>query len=600
MRIKKFNYTLLLFISIFLLISCTGDEIQHEEISIIPRPLEVERLEGYFTLNQKTKLILKTDSDEAKELTENLAKKLRTSTGLPIRRIEMPDSADYINSIILSIEYYGILNSTEEYSLIVNQNSIEISAGSGAGLFYGIQSLYQIFPPEIESGKVIKNIKWNVPCVRINDKPRFRWRGVHLDVGRHFFSKEFIKNYIDFLALYKMNTFHWHLTEDQGWRIEIKKYPKLTQIGSVRKESMGDGKQHGGFYTQNDIREIVKYAEERFVEIVPEIEMPGHSLAALASYPELSCTWGPFEVGTIWGVYEDVYCAGNEKTFEFLENVLSEVITLFPGKFIHIGGDECPKERWKKCKKCQRRIKKEKLKDEHELQSYFIKKIEKFLNSKGKQIIGWDEILEGGLAPNAAVMSWRGIEGGIEAAKSRHDVVMTPTSYCYFDYYQAKGGEPKAIGGFLPLEKVYSFEPVPVQLTRREAKYIMGAQANMWTEYMTDSKHVEYMLFPRLCALSEVVWSGTQQRDYEDFLKRMPRHYERFNILNINYRKPDEAPTSEVADREIVENDIPLSGMIMQREKTLNIYERSKVKREYYYSSKVKVGICFFQKLFYR
>jgi len=360
--------------------------------------------------------------------------------------------------------------------------------------------------------------------------------------------KEYVKKYIDYIAMHKMNTFHWHLTEDQGWRIEIKKYPKLTEIGAWRKETLighyrdkphkYDGKVHGGFYTQEDVKEIVEYAKSRYVTVVPEIEMPGHSVASLASYPELSCTGGPFEVRTIWGSSEDVYCAGNEETFHFLEDVLSEVIALFPSEYIHIGGDECSKGRWEKCPKCQARIKAEKLKDENELQSYFIKRIEKFLNANNRKLIGWDEILEGGLAPDATVMSWRGMVGGIEASRQGHDVVMSPTSHCYFDYYQGNPDlEPLAIGGYLPLKKVYSFEPTPDDLTTEEAKHILGAQANLWTEYIQTQEHAEYMVFPRISAIAEVVWTPKELRNWDNFIMRMEKQFRRYDILMVNYRQ---------------------------------------------------------------
>ena len=368
---------------------------------------------------------------------------------------------------------------------------------------------------------------------------------MHLDCARHFFPKEFVKKYIDYLAMYKMNTFHWHLTDDQGWRIEIKKYPKLTEIGAWRNGSMighysdqkFDDKRYGGFYTQEDIKEIVAYANQRHITIIPEIEMPGHAVAALASYPEYSCTGGPFEVGKIWGVLDDVFCPKDE-TFTFLENILSEVIALFPSKYIHIGGDESPKVRWKVCPNCQKRIKDENLKDEHELQSYFIQRIEKFVNSKGRKIIGWDEILEGGLAPNAAVMSWRGTEGGIAAAKQNHFVVMSPGSHCYFDHYQGEPkNEPIAFGGYTTVEKVYSFNPTPKELSTEEAKYILGAQANLWTEYIETPSHVEYMIFPRMLALSEVVWGTSNPEKFADFQNRMIQHFDVFDKKGINYSK---------------------------------------------------------------
>jgi hexosaminidase len=348
--------------------------------------------------------------------------------------------------------------------------------------------------------------------------------------------------------LHKMNRFHWHLTEDQGWRIEIKKYPRLTEVSAFRDETIighgrnrpqqYDGQRYGGFYTQEQIKEIIDYAEKRFVTIIPEIEMPGHALAALAAYPELSCTGGPFKVGTKWGVFDDVYCAGNEQVFTFLEDVLTEVVELFPGEYIHIGGDECPKTRWKKCAKCQDRIQQEGLQDEHELQSYFIRRIEKFLLSKGKRLIGWDEILEGGLAPQATVMSWRGVDGGIAAAKQSHDVIMTPNSHLYFDYYQADPvSEPLAIGGYTTLKKVYSYEPTPAELTPDEQKYILGAQANIWTEYIKTPEYVEYMAVPRMCALAEVAWTAKEKKNWHDFQRRLQTHMKRLDALNVNFSK---------------------------------------------------------------
>ena len=384
-----------------------------------------------------------------------------------------------------------------------------------------------------------------IPCVQIKDSPRFEWRGMHLDVSRHFFPISFIKKYIDILALYKMNTFHWHLTDDQGWRIEIKKYPKLTTVGAWRKGTMVgkysdhkyDSIPYGGFYSQEQIKEVVTYAAKRHVTIVPEIEMPGHAVAAIASYPYLSCTGKQIDVEKGWGVFEDVFCT-KDSTFQFIQNVMDEVIPLFPGKYIHIGGDESPKTRWKVCQQCQKRIKDEHLKNEHELQSYFIKRIEKYVNSKGKQIIGWDEILEGGLAPNAAVMSWQGIEGGIAAAKQKHMAVMTPGSHCYFDHYQAPASdEPLAIGGYTPIEKVYSYEPIPNELNAEEQHYILGAQANLWTEYILNEKHLEYMALPRMAALAEVVWTPKEIKNENAFLTRLQKHFLLLDKLNINYAK---------------------------------------------------------------
>ena len=499
-------------------------------ISIIPKPVKVEKVKGNFHFNAHTKILISKNTKELQKLGNLIADEINQSTHWKLFATEAKNAAVQNNSIILQIkkDYQRI----EEYTLDIKPNKIIINAGSGAGIFYGIQSLFQLLPVELGKTNV------SIPCVSVEDFPRFKWRGAHLDVCRHFFPVEFIKKYIDILAMYKMNTFHWHLTEDQGWRIEIKKYPKLTEIGAWRKETMGDGKPYGGFYTQDQIREIVAYAKERYITIVPEIEMPGHAMAALAAYPELSCTGGPFEVATTWGICKDVYCAGNEKTFQFLEDVLTEVMDLFPSKYIHIGGDEVPKTRWQNCVRCQARIKAEGLKDESELQSYFVQRIEKFLNSKGRNIIGWDEILEGGLAKNAAVMSWQGIDGGIAAAKAKHFAVMTPGDYCYFDHYQGLSGEPTAIGGYTPIEKVYSYEPIPDSLNDEESKYIMGAQANMWTEYVETTDHVEYMLMPRLCALSEVVWSPKNLRDYKNFSDRMIKQYEILLLKKINFRIP--------------------------------------------------------------
>lgn len=429
------------------------------------------------------------------------------------------------------------INDAVDYEINVDKELISVKAKNNEGLFHGIQTLLQL----------IQNSKNGyIPAVKISDAPKFAWRGMHLDVCRHFFTVDEVKQYIDYLAMYKLNTFHWHLTDDQGWRIEIKKYPKLTEIGSKRKESMigayvdntFDGKPYGPyFYTQEQIKDVVKYATERHITIVPEIEMPGHALAALSAYPELACTKGPFQPATKWGVFDDVFCPKDE-TFQFLENVLDEVMKLFPSKYIHIGGDECPKTRWKECAHCQELIKNNNLKDEHGLQSYFIHRIEKYVNSKGRKIIGWDEILEGGLAPNAAVMSWTGIKGGVEAAKSGHFAVMTPGSYCYFDHYQGDPAtEPNAFGGFTPLDKVYSYNPIPEELNTDEAKYILGVQANLWTEYILDFKQVQYMIFPRLLALSEVGWGTSDLKNYKEFEGRVINEFKTLDKMGVNYAK---------------------------------------------------------------
>lgn len=426
----------------------------------------------------------------------------------------------------------------EWYSVEVKPDGIEIAATDEEGLYRGSRTLIQLLEQGRETG--------SLPCLSIVDFPRFPWRGMHMDPCRHFWSVEFTKKYIDLLARYKMNSFHWHLTDDQGWRIEIKKHPKLTEVGAWRKGSQVgpysrreyDSIPYGGFYTQDEIREVVAYAAARHINVVPEIEMPGHALAALAAYPHVGCTGGPYEVERGWGVFADVFCAGNDSTFALLEDVLSEVMELFPSEIIHIGGDESPKERWKACSKCQRRIKAEGLKDEHELQSYFIRRIERLVNSKGRKIIGWDEILEGGLAPNAAVMSWQGIEGGIAAARSGHYAVMSPGSHCYFDHYQGDpANEPLSIGGSTPLQKAYAYEPIPAELKPEEHKYILGAQGNVWTEYILTPEHMEYMAVPRMLALAEVLWTPKEKRNEADFIKRLEEEFPKLEAMKVNASK---------------------------------------------------------------
>ena len=502
-----------------------------------PRVITIEKSE--FVLNKNT--IIQADSNMFEA--QFLQQAIKQQTGLELRILPFTKK---LNKISLSwLVNYRVIKGT--YKINISNKDIVIWAETGEGFFYGVQTLLQLIPSE-------KSSKIKIPCILIDDEPKYAWRGMHLDCARHFFTVSFVKKYIDYLAMYKFNTFHWHLTDDQGWRIEIKKYPKLTEVGAWRNGSMVghyseqkfDDKRYGGFYTQEEIKEVVAYAAQRHITIVPEIEMPGHAVAALASYPEYSCTSGPFEVGKIWGVLDDVFCP-KEETFTFLENILTEVMALFPSEYIHIGGDESPKTRWKNCPHCQALIKKEGLKDEHELQSYFIQRIEKFVNSKGRKIIGWDEILEGGLAPNAAVMSWRGTEGGIAAAKQKHFVVMTPGSHCYFDYYQGEPkNEPLAIGGYIPVEKVYSFNPTPKELNPEEAKYILGAQANVWTEYMEDAAKVEYMIFPRIMALSEVLWGTSNSEKYVNFQKRMIQQFATLDKKGINYSKAIFEVTSKV------------------------------------------------------
>ncbi|RBA28468.1 glycoside hydrolase family 20 protein [Flavobacterium tibetense] len=511
-------------------------------INVIPKPVKTSAINNKFSLNPKTVIVANnTNSFEVKFLKESI--KQQTGLELTIK------NAHRIGSRIhLILEPESQFPNKEAYQLNILGDRIAIYASTNQGLFYGIQTLLQLIPFTTNATEI------KLDNLMMDDIPKFQWRGMHLDVSRHFFPKDFIKKYIDYLAMYKMNTFHWHLTDDQGWRIEIKKYPKLTEVGAWRNGSMTghytdqtfDDIRYGGFYTQEEIKEIVAYAKERHITVVPEIEMPGHALAALASYPEFSCTGGPFEVGKSWGVFDDVFCPKDE-TFTFLENILAEVITLFPSEYIHIGGDECPKVRWKSCPHCQKTIKDEKLKDEHELQSYFIQRIEKFVNSKGRKIIGWDEILEGGLAPNAAVMSWRGTEGGIAAAKQKHFVVMSPGSHCYFDHYQGEPkNEPIAFGGYTNVEKVYSFNPIPKELSAEESKYILGAQANVWTEYINTPEHVEYMVFPRIAALSEVLWGTSNPNNYKEFEKRLISHFEIYDKKGINYSRAIFEVTSKV------------------------------------------------------
>jgi hexosaminidase len=510
-------------------------------LSIIPQPVSVKETTGNFIVGKKTKIYVDSNNNSLKKIAEMLSAQLKLETGYDIsvneRSVNLMKDA-----IILTQNDAADTLGAEGYNLSVRPEKIVIKSLHPAGVFYGMQTLFQLLPVRSEA---LKKARYIIPGVAIIDKPRFGWRGMMLDVGRYFYSVDFIKKYIDYLAMHKMNTFHWHLTDDQGWRIEIKKYPKLTQLGAWREAtqydratSQIDQNPHGGYYTQDQIREVVAYANDRFVNIVPEIEMPGHSLAALVAYPELSCTGGPFKIPLYWNIQKDVYCAGNEQTFDFLENVLTEVANLFPSPVIHIGGDECPKDRWKLCPKCQARMKAEGLKDEHELQSYFIRRIEKFLLTKNKRIIGWDEILEGGLAPNATVMSWRGIKGGVEAAKQHHDVVMSPTDFAYFDYYQGEPyHEPVAFGGLLTLEKVYSYEPVPAELNDKEALFIKGVQANVWSEFIHSPEKIEYMSFPRAAALAEVAWTDPKLKNWEDFKRRMVMQYKRYDSAGINYSK---------------------------------------------------------------
>ena len=503
---------------------------QDPGLNLIPKPVEVRMEAGSLDLGCPWQV--EVSQSASKDLFDLLREELVT--------LQMPRNKDCL--MPMRIQFTRIQPDTllpaEWHSIHVAPDGITVTAPSEEGLFRGSRTLIQLLETGRETG--------SLPCLSITDWPRFAWRGMHLDACRHFWSVEFTKKYIDLLARYKMNRFHWHLTDDQGWRIEIKKYPKLTEIGAHRAGSQVgpysrreyDSIPYGGFYTQEQIREVVEYAAVRHITVVPEIEMPGHALAALASYPELGCTGGPYEVQKGWGVFDDVFCAGSDSVFSFMENVLTEVVALFPGEIIHIGGDECPKERWKTCPKCQTRMKTKGLKDEHELQSYFIQRIEKFVNAKGRKVIGWDEILEGGLAPNAAVMSWRGTEGGVAAAKQKHNVVMSPGSHCYFDHYQGDpANEPLAIGGFTTVQKVYSYEPVPAELNAEQARYILGAQGNVWTEYILTPEHVEYMAVPRVLALAEVLWTPKEKRDEKDFIRRLEEEFPRLEAMKVNASK---------------------------------------------------------------
>lgn len=523
-----------------LLASCQSS-VEQADYQVIPMPHEIVAAQGSpFVLKSGVKILYPEGNAQMQRNAELLAEYLKTATG---KDFAVEAGTEGKNTIVLAL---GVDNKNPEaYELKVAGEGVTVKGATEAGVFYGIQTLRKSLPVAVGA-----NI--SLPAVDIKDAPRFAYRGAHFDTSRHFFTVDEVKTYIDMLALHNMNRMHWHFTEDQGWRIEIKKYPKLTEIGSKRSETVigknsgkYDGVPHEGFYTQEEAKEIVKYAAERFITVIPEIDIPGHMQAALASYPELGCTGGPYEVWKMWGVSEDVLCIGNDQSLKFLEDVFAELIEIFPSEYIHIGGDECPKVRWAQCPKCQARIKQLGLKSdakhtkEERLQSYVISHVEKFLNEHGRQIIGWDEILEGGLAPNATVMSWRGEGGGIEAAKQHHDVIMTPNTYLYFDYYQSKdtANEPLAIGGYLPVERVYSYEPMPKSLTPDEQKYIKGVQANLWTEYIPTFSHAQYMVLPRWAALSEVQWSAPEKKDYANFLSRLPRLIQWYDAEGYNYAK---------------------------------------------------------------
>ena len=526
-------------------------------VRVIPQPVSVVEGRGYFNL--PAKIILEAPAAPAlKQVIDLLEERFTLPTGYHLVR-----AGQGANIRLVLNKKADTSIGKEGYTLAVQTGSVVIRANEPAGLFYGVQTLLQLFPKEIESKSLVKNVAWKAPCVNIKDYPRFGWRGLMLDVSRHFFTKQQVEDFIDNMVRYKYNVLHLHLTDDEGWRVEIKSLPKLTTVGAWNVRRVGtfgsfsapdssEPRDYGGFYTQDDIRELVRFAGDRFVNILPEVDVPGHSLAAVASYPELSCTPGSEHYRVRSGerimdwhdhgfsaLVDNTLCPANENVYDFLDKVFGELATLFPFGYIHVGGDECAKNFWEKSDAVKALMQKEGLKDMQEVQSYFEKRVEKIVESKGKKLIGWDEILEGGLAPNAAVMSWRGMKGGVEAAKLGHDVVMTPTKYCYFDYYQSTNHEtePHAIGGFLPLNKVYAFEPVPEKLPGQFQSHIVGAQANLWTEYIPSFKHVQYMAFPRLCALAEVGWTPRNCRDYDDFTRRLQTHLARLDQLGVNYRK---------------------------------------------------------------
>ena len=515
--------------------------------ALIPYPKEVKNLDSQSVQLSASTTIYCTDNTVNEAF--YLQKVLNRSTGFNIQISKASDKG-IPGSISLSLQ--SDRNGPKEaYSLKTHDKLINITASKPHGLFNGIQTLLQLMPVQVYSHEIQKNVKWEVPPVIINDEPTFSWRGMHLDVARHFYSVEFVKRFIDILAYHKMNTFHWHLTEDQGWRIEIKKYPRLTEVGAWRdstlighmreKPRQFKYEREGGFYTQEQIKEIVRYAQERHITIVPEIEMPGHAQAAIAAYPEYGCTGTSPGVRPYWGISKDIF-SPEEKTIDFLKDVLDEVIALFPGEYIHIGGDEAHKNQWEESERIQHLMKERGLHDMHEMQSWFISQIDDYLSSKGRKLIGWDEILEGGLAPGAAVMSWRGEKGAVKAAKAGHKAVMAASKVTYFNRYQSrdKENEPLAHGHFLPLETVYNFNPIPDTLTSHEAKYIMGAQGQLWSEYIATPDYMEYMALPRLCALSDVVWSNKDNREYQAFLKALEIHLKRLDEMKINYRLPDE------------------------------------------------------------
>ncbi|RMF82794.1 MAG: beta-N-acetylglucosaminidase [Planctomycetota bacterium] len=517
-------------------------------VSIVPQPSTVETADGLFALHANTRICVDAPLHS---VAQTLVEQLAPATGW---RLTIVDNAPQSDTIFFKTASRDDLGD-EGYRLSVTPQRVTIEAATPAGAFYATQTLRQLLPADIFRAAPVEGVAWTIPAVRIEDRPRYRWRGLMLDPARRFLPKHVILRMIDLMALHKLNTLHLHLTDDQGWRIEIRKYPRLTEVGAWRSGTLighyrdeprrFDGVRHGGYYTQADLREIVAYAAQRHIAVVPEIEMPGHATAALAAYPEFGTSGAAVEVSSVWGVHRNLF-APRAETFAFLKDVLTEVMAIFPGRFIHVGGDEAVKDQWQQSDAVQARIRELGLTDESELQSWFIRSIDAFLTEHDRRLVGWDEILEGGLAPGATVMSWRGLDGGIAAARAGHDVVMAPTSHTYFDYYQSKdtAHEPLAIGGFLPLERVYAFEPTPPGLTPQQKRRILGAQGQLWGEYIGDPLKLEYMAFPRVCALAEVVWSPADVRDYDDFLSRLRMHLKRLDVLSVPYRRLDSPAAS--------------------------------------------------------
>ena len=540
---KQFLTKAMTLLTILPFFSCNQNQVNNrtynQGINIIPAPVSISVNDGKFVITKDIEIVV--NDEKVMPIAEYFAEKINRATGYDIPIVTTSNRKSYISLFLECVPEEQV----QGYTLESTDKLVSIVAETLEGLFHGMQTLMQLLPAEIESPVKVYNTEWSIPAVLIKDEPRFKYRGMHLDPCRHFITVENMKKHIDIMALFKLNRLHWHLTEDQGWRIEIKKYPKLTETGAKRIE--GEGFEYGGFYTQEEIKEIVKYAADRYITIIPEIELPGHAMAAIAAYPELSCKEDPATPRIIWGVEDIVFCAGKESTFEFFENVFAEIVELFPSEYIHIGGDECPKISWKECSFCQKRIIEEKLTADTEhtaeerLQSYFIQRAEKILAKYGKKIIGWDEILEGGLAPTATVMSWRGEKGGIAAAKMGHDVIMTPAGEgLYLDHYQGDPKiEPVTIGGYSTLEKVYSYNPIPdILLENGKEHHILGVQGNTWSEYMYNPHNLEYMAYPRIIAVAEIAWTPLERKDFLDFCRRLDNALVRLDFHNIKYHIP--------------------------------------------------------------